>query len=63
MRCVQLKNGSKFAQVPLAKTEKEIQRERERVRKRYSLPLSARYWVLTWQAVKFIKRKTIIKAK
>lgn len=29
MRCVQLKNGSKFAQVPLAKTEKEIQRERE----------------------------------
>lgn len=28
MRCVQLKNGSKFAQVPLAKTEKEIQRER-----------------------------------
>lgn len=30
MRCVQLKNGSKFAQAPLAKTKKEIQRERER---------------------------------
>lgn len=29
MRCVQLKNGSKFAQVPLAKTERDTERERE----------------------------------
>lgn len=53
MRCVRLKNRSKFAQVPTPLPPGDGN----------SLPHRARHWVLTWQAVKFIKRKTIIKAK